>query len=118
MLTLHPTAAIEYWYFKVNAGSIALIVDWIARRIGGERPRDDSDRFDASAGERPAGYREADRARPRKAPGDGGRKFHQPRFPAQDGDGTGRPLQLQIVRCGIVLRFPATETGDRVQSSG
>lgn len=32
MLTLHPNAAIEYWYFKVNAGPIALIVDWIARR--------------------------------------------------------------------------------------
>lgn len=28
----HPSSAIEYWFFKVNAGPIALIVDWIERR--------------------------------------------------------------------------------------
>src|SRR5690349_12425143 len=32
MLTFHLSSAIEYWYFKVNSGSIALIVDWIERR--------------------------------------------------------------------------------------
>jgi hypothetical protein len=32
MFTTHPTAALEYWFFKVNAGPIALIVDWIERR--------------------------------------------------------------------------------------
>ena len=32
MLTPHPSAAIEYFFFKVNAGPIALIVDWIERR--------------------------------------------------------------------------------------
>jgi hypothetical protein len=32
MLTLHPSSAIEYWFFKVNSDSIALIVDWIERR--------------------------------------------------------------------------------------
>lgn len=32
MLTPHPSAALEYWFFKVNAGSVALLVDWIARR--------------------------------------------------------------------------------------
>lgn len=30
MLASHPHAAIEYWYFKVNAGPLALLVDWIA----------------------------------------------------------------------------------------
>lgn len=32
MLSPHPAAALEYWFFKVNAGSVALLVDWIARR--------------------------------------------------------------------------------------
>lgn len=32
MLSPHPSAALEYWFFKVNAGSTALLVDWIARR--------------------------------------------------------------------------------------
>jgi hypothetical protein len=32
MLSAHPSAAIEYWFFKVNEGLIALIVDWIERR--------------------------------------------------------------------------------------
>lgn len=32
MFAPHPSAALEYWYFKVNAGPIALIVDWIERR--------------------------------------------------------------------------------------
>jgi hypothetical protein len=32
MLAPHPYAALEYWYFKVNAGPLALLVDWIARR--------------------------------------------------------------------------------------
>jgi hypothetical protein len=32
MLTVHPRAALEYWFFKVNAGPVALLVDWIARR--------------------------------------------------------------------------------------
>jgi hypothetical protein len=32
MFVLHPSASIEYWFFKVNAGPIALIVDWIERR--------------------------------------------------------------------------------------
>lgn len=32
MLSPHPSAALEYWFFKVNAGSVALLVDWIARR--------------------------------------------------------------------------------------
>lgn len=32
MFTSHPSAALEYWFFKVNAGPIALIVDWIERR--------------------------------------------------------------------------------------
>jgi hypothetical protein len=32
MLTPHPSSAIEYWFFKVNQGPIALIVDWIERR--------------------------------------------------------------------------------------
>jgi hypothetical protein len=35
-LAPHPRAALEYWFFKVNAGPIALIVDWIARRKRGE----------------------------------------------------------------------------------
>jgi hypothetical protein len=36
MLAPHPTAALEYWFFKVNAGPIALIVDWIERRKNNE----------------------------------------------------------------------------------
>ena len=32
MLDSHPSAALEYWFFKVNAGPVALIVDWIERR--------------------------------------------------------------------------------------
>lgn len=32
MFTSHPSAALEYWFFKVNAGPIALIADWIERR--------------------------------------------------------------------------------------
>ena len=32
MFDAHPSAALEYWFFKVNAGPIALIVDWIERR--------------------------------------------------------------------------------------
>jgi hypothetical protein len=32
MLEAHPSAALEYWFFKVNHGSFALLVDWIARR--------------------------------------------------------------------------------------
>lgn len=32
MFTPHPSTAVEYWFFKVNAGPIALIVDWIERR--------------------------------------------------------------------------------------
>jgi hypothetical protein len=37
MLTPHPHAALEYWYFKVNVGSTALLVDWIARRKKNEQ---------------------------------------------------------------------------------
>src|SRR5574340_1221790 len=32
MFSSHPAAAIEYWFFKVNAGRAALLVDWIAKR--------------------------------------------------------------------------------------
>jgi hypothetical protein len=32
MLQPHPHAALEYWFFKVNARPLALLVDWIARR--------------------------------------------------------------------------------------
>lgn len=32
MLSPHPSKALEYWFFKVNAGPVALLVDWIARR--------------------------------------------------------------------------------------
>lgn len=32
MLKLHPASALEYFFFKVNAPPVALIVDWIARR--------------------------------------------------------------------------------------
>lgn len=32
MLTPQPHAALEYWFFKVNSGPVALLVDWIARR--------------------------------------------------------------------------------------
>jgi len=30
MLSPHPSTDLEYWFFKVNAGSVALLVDWIA----------------------------------------------------------------------------------------
>jgi len=36
MLRPHPNAALEYWFFKVNDGPLALIVDWIARRRANE----------------------------------------------------------------------------------
>ena len=36
MLTPYPNSALEYWFFKVNAGPVALLVDWIARRRRGE----------------------------------------------------------------------------------
>ena len=32
MLSPNPRANLEYWFFKVNAGPVALLVDWIARR--------------------------------------------------------------------------------------
>lgn len=32
MLSSHPSSGLEYWFFKVNAGSVALLVDWIAYR--------------------------------------------------------------------------------------
>lgn len=32
MLSPHPHSALEYWFFKVNAESVALLVDWIAHR--------------------------------------------------------------------------------------
>src|SRR5574341_1658647 len=32
VLSPHPASAVEYWFFKVNAGPVALLVDWIARR--------------------------------------------------------------------------------------
>jgi hypothetical protein len=32
VLSPHPASALEYWFFKVNAGPAALLVDWIARR--------------------------------------------------------------------------------------
>jgi len=32
VLSPHPPSALEYWFFKVNAGPVALLVDWIARR--------------------------------------------------------------------------------------
>lgn len=32
MIQPHPSSALEYWFFKVNGGPIALIVDWIERR--------------------------------------------------------------------------------------
>lgn len=28
----HPKASLEYWFFKTNAGEVALLVDWIVRR--------------------------------------------------------------------------------------
>lgn len=31
-LAAHPRTNFEYWFFKVNSGSVALLVDWIARR--------------------------------------------------------------------------------------
>lgn len=32
LLSPHLSAALEYWFFKVNCGRVALIVDWIERR--------------------------------------------------------------------------------------
>lgn len=32
MLASHASANLEYWFFKVNAGPVALLVDWIERR--------------------------------------------------------------------------------------
>lgn len=32
MLKPHPSAPLEYWFFKVNAAPVALLVDWICRR--------------------------------------------------------------------------------------
>jgi hypothetical protein len=32
MLSPYPSTDLEYWFFKVNAGSLALLVDWIAYR--------------------------------------------------------------------------------------
>src|SRR5688572_29641396 len=32
MLSPKPSTALEYWFFKVNAAPVALLVDWIARR--------------------------------------------------------------------------------------
>lgn len=32
MLAPHPSTDLEYWFFKVNAGTVALLVDWITRR--------------------------------------------------------------------------------------
>jgi len=37
MLAPHPSAALEYWFFKVNTGPTALLVDWIARRRAKEQ---------------------------------------------------------------------------------
>src|SRR5262245_16811411 len=36
MLSPHSSVAFEYWFFKVNAGPTALLVDWIARRRANE----------------------------------------------------------------------------------
>ena len=36
MLRPHPSTALEYWFFKVNAGPTALLVDWIVRRQANE----------------------------------------------------------------------------------
>lgn len=36
MIDPHPSSALEYWFFKVNAGPIAMIVDWIERRRSNE----------------------------------------------------------------------------------
>lgn len=36
MLAPHPSALLEYWFFKVNSGSVALLVDWIAKRHANE----------------------------------------------------------------------------------
>lgn len=32
MFASHPSSALEYWFFKVNAGPISLLVNWIERR--------------------------------------------------------------------------------------
>jgi hypothetical protein len=32
----HPSSALEYWFFKVNLGPVALLVDWIVRRRSNE----------------------------------------------------------------------------------
>lgn len=36
MFTPHPSANLEYFFFKVHAGPLALIVDWIERRRNNE----------------------------------------------------------------------------------
>jgi hypothetical protein len=36
MLSPHPSASLEYWFFKVSVRSTALLVDWIARRRANE----------------------------------------------------------------------------------
>ena len=36
MLAPHPSALLEYWFFKVNSGPFALLVDWIAKRHANE----------------------------------------------------------------------------------
>lgn len=36
LLSPHPGAPLEYWFFKVNAGPVALLVDWIERRPAAE----------------------------------------------------------------------------------
>jgi len=37
MLLPHPSARLEYWFFKVNSGPVALLVDWITRRQTNEQ---------------------------------------------------------------------------------
>lgn len=37
MLTSRPSAKLEYWFFKLNAPKVALLVDWIVRRAAGTR---------------------------------------------------------------------------------
>ena len=35
MFSSHPSAGLEYWFFKLNQGTTSLLVDWIARRRAG-----------------------------------------------------------------------------------
>ena len=35
MFSSNPSAALEYWFFKLNQGTTSLLVDWIARRRTG-----------------------------------------------------------------------------------